>query len=390
MSQTRPELRPVCRGVLYSLNRNDAMGGVAPALSWSVAGASQIAEGAAGTYTVSYSNAVLAPGQTASVVVTAGGQFDATLTDAISATDYSALATTLTFTGGGVTQQTLAVTAIDDTIAEEAEDFQVALSGQTMGSLAVGAVDVTIPASDNYVCDAADFDGTNDYAARGADLTGAVDGKEGSAVISFRKDGGDGASRMFLRNAGTGAASVLRFSINLEAGNTFTVGAQNAADTEILRLNSTATYTVSSAWKTVLVSWNLATGAAHMYEFDTNILAGSPTLTNDNIDYIGGTDFAIGAAVGGNNKWNGALAEIWFDDSYIDFSVEANRRKFISATGRPVDLGSDGSLPTGSAPLIYLHLDDGEAANNFVTNAGTGGGFTLTGSLDTASSSPTD
>jgi hypothetical protein len=39
---------------------------------------------------------------------------------------------------------------------------------------------------------------------------------------------------------------------------------------------------------------------------------------------------------------------------------------------------------------MYHHLDNGEAVANFATNRGTGGNFTITGTLDTASTSPSD
>jgi hypothetical protein len=49
-----------------------------------------------------------------------------------------------------------------------------------------------------------------------------------------------------------------------------------------------------------------------------------------------------------------SLAELYFTGSYIDLSIVANRRKFITADGLPAKLGSNGSLPTGSAPWLYL------------------------------------
>ncbi len=49
------------------------------------------------------------------------------------------------------------------------------------------------------------------------------------------------------------------------------------------------------------------------------------------------------------------MAEFWFaPDQYIDFSVAANRNKFHSVAGKPVSLGTDGSAPTGSPPVLYL------------------------------------
>src|SRR5690606_4789946 len=107
-----------------------------------------------GAYTVSYTGATLAPGQSATVVV---GSTDAAggADNAEAGTDYTALATTtLTFTGGGATSQTVAISTISDTIVEGTEDFAITIGGQSAGSVAtsqatteiVDAVDPTYPA----------------------------------------------------------------------------------------------------------------------------------------------------------------------------------------------------------------------------------------------------
>jgi hypothetical protein len=70
---------------------------------------------------------------------------------------------------------------------------------------------------------------------------------------------------------------------------------------------------------------------------------------------------------------------------YLDFTVTANRRKFISGTGTPVNLGSTGSTPTGTAPIIFL---SGSVASWHV-NDGTGGGFSIvSGSLSASATNP--
>jgi len=56
------------------------------------------------------------------------------------------------------------------------------------------------------------------------------------------------------------------------------------------------------------------------------------------------------------------------------------------ATGKPVDLGPNGSTPTGSAPSLFFSGN----ATSFATNQGTGGAFTLTSALTNATTSPSD
>jgi hypothetical protein len=79
------------------------------------------------------------------------------------------------------------------------------------------------------------------------------------------------------------------------------------------------------------------------------------------------------------------VAEAWFaPGQFVDFSVEANRRKFSSVGGVAVGLGSDGSLPTGVAPAVYFSGD----ATAFPVNKGTGGAFTKFGTITNAPTSP--
>ena len=239
--------------------------------------------------------------------------------------------------------------------------------------------------------DSADFDGTNDWLTRGADLTGAADSKSGIVSMWLRIDGGDGGSAHLLVNHTVlgGGSGFLRFFVQRVTTNIFRVTGANAAGTTILRLDTVATYTAGATWLHLLISWDLATSAEHLYVNDVLDLS-VVTSTNDSIDHTV-ADFAIGAQADGTVKFDGCLAEVYFaPGQYLDFSVITNRRKFISSGGKPVYLGADGSTPTGTAPIVYQHLDDAEAAANFAVNAGSGGGFTVNGTLATGSTSPSD
>ncbi len=76
----------------------------------------------------------------------------------------------------------------------------------------------------------------------------------------------------------------------------------------------------------------------------------------------------------------------------VDLSVEANRQRFISASGGAVNPGSDGSSAFGAkATVLFSATGGGQAdtADGYATNAGNGGDFTLdNGPLTLAPSSP--
>ena len=112
------------------------------------------------------------------------------------------------------------------------------------------------------------------------------------------------------------------------------------------------------------------------------------TFTNDTIDYTRG-NWEVGSDSGGAQKANADFADLWFDASYLDITAAANRRKFIDGSGRPVNLGVDGSVPTGAAPLLYCSLLTNSVAGDFATNRGTGGNMTVTGTLELATGAAT-
>jgi hypothetical protein len=240
------------------------------------------------------------------------------------------------------------------------------------------------------VVDAADFDGANDYMSRGGELTGMSDGKQGIISVWVRLDGGNASNLYIADNAPAAGSS--SFYLIRSAGNKFTIqGRSSPGGTLILSLQTANTYTSSTTWLHVLASWDMAVGTSgSLYISDTSDST-SPIFTDSTLDYTQGAFTIGGDGSGPSPSFNGAIAELYFaPGQYLDFSNVYNRRKFISATGKPVHLGTDGSLPTGTAPLLYCHLDDGEAVANFATNRGTGGDLSITGALATASDSPSD
>lgn len=81
--------------------------------------------------------------------------------------------------------------------------------------------------------------------------------------------------------------------------------------------------------------------------------------------------------------YKGSWAEVYFaPGQYFDLASSGNIQKFISAGGGAVDLGTNGEVPTGTSPALYLK---GPKSNFYpgsgsdLTNWGTGGAFTISG-----------
>jgi hypothetical protein len=224
-----------------------------------------------------------------------------------------------------------------------------------------------------YVAQGVRFDGTNDWLSRASPLSGVVDGQLGILSFWFKMMGGDGSVQIFLEDGSISGA--LQFFRNGSNQLNVTVGA-------IGQVTSTSTFVAGMGWKHALAAWNAASLSMRLYIQDVS--EHSITAAGGTADYTH-TDFFIGARSGGSLILNAEVAEFYFNTAeFLDISVAANRRKFISAGGAPVNLGADGSTPTGNAPAIYL---SGPVAT-WHTNDGSGGGFTVTGALTAASSNP--
>lgn len=227
-----------------------------------------------------------------------------------------------------------------------------------------------------------DFDGSADYLTRGGALTSAADSKVG--ILSCWLKLADTTCDI-LRNDAAGADPIVGLSYN-SGSDLVQLTLQGTGPTTALLVTSAAGgFTITAdTWFHLLISWDVGNSVSHLYIDDTDRL--SESINSDlAIDYTTAADWGIGATVSGSNKLDGCLTEFYLNTAdYLDFSVEANRRKFISADLVAVNLGADGSTPTGNQPIVYLR---GPSAR-FATNLGYGGDFSVTGSLSECSDNP--
>ncbi len=239
-------------------------------------------------------------------------------------------------------------------------NFLILAAGILAGSLALAAPSY-------YPAALGDFDGAADYLHRGSDLTGNAGGKLGIVSTWLRIDGGDGSTLEILHST-----TDIQFFRN--SGNVFQIYLRDAVNAVALDLKSATIYKLGTTWRHILASWDAGNGVSHLYVNDSED-ADEVTNADKTIDYRQPA-WAIGAASGGGAYFNGAVSETYINFAeYLDLSIEANRRKFISSTGFPVDLGPSCSTPTGTAPIVCMR----ERANNGGINSGTGGDFTING-----------
>jgi hypothetical protein len=228
------------------------------------------------------------------------------------------------------------------------------------------------------------FDGTNDYMVLGGGLPTAADSKMLTGSFWLRKQGADGADEDVINNIVGVTQGYCRLRKN--AANRFTLLLRDGGGTTVCSITSSTNVTVANGWQHIAFSVDLAdTGKRHIYRNDATDLSVT-TYTDATVDFTVDNWF-VGANADGIVKLDGEVADLMlWPGAYLDLSVEANRRKFIDAGGKPVDPGPYGTRPGLGVPALFLR----GPANSFHQHKGTGGswGFTVTGSLTDASTSP--
>lgn len=228
---------------------------------------------------------------------------------------------------------------------------------------------------------AVNFDGTNDYLTLASDLSGNADSKLLTFSFWLRRAAVTGANYgLYEANTGDNA-------ISFNSADRFTGVFKDTGAAIALRFTSTNSFTSTSDWVHICGSMDMTdTGKRHLYVDGVDDSPGWNNYVNTDLDFTKGSH-GIGSLGGATDKFNGDMAEVYINfGEYIDLSVAANLQKFRTASGKPAPLGTDGSSPTGTSPIIYL---SGETST-WHTNDGTGTGFTENGALTTATTSPSD
>lgn len=233
------------------------------------------------------------------------------------------------------------------------------------------------------------LDGANDFLQRETAPSGIADGKQFTFNCVFNPN--NIAANNTIISFST--AGNQRFAIWHNNDGQLTLFARNSSGTTILNATVTNPTFVISRNYVVTVSVDLSdSGRRHIYingVVPTTI--NWNTYTNENIDFAF-TDtptYNIGCANGTVNFFNGRLGALWFNTSYLDLSVAANRAKFVTGTGinaAPADPGATGQLPTGTSPLIYLPMYGNDAGRNY----GTGGDFSFISGAYTGARGPNE
>lgn len=218
------------------------------------------------------------------------------------------------------------------------------------------------------------FDGANDYLTIADGTLGQSDGKDFTVSFWIKMASGTDGSHLVITNTNGG-----RFGIHRDASNKIGITLRNTSNTTIANVITTNTLTESDGLTHVSFAINLgnSTQADRLRitlggTLETNIDTIAPL--DDLVDFTNIT-FYISSL---SSQWiDGNIGQFYLAEEYVDTSVAANLALFVDSNGNSVDLGSNGSTPTGTQPLIFLN----NPVATWQNNLGSGGNFTVGGEL---------
>jgi hypothetical protein len=195
---------------------------------------------------------------------------------------------------------------------------------------------------------------------------------------------GNDATSQYIWSGQNGGAN--RIFPSRGVGNDLGINLRDATNTDSVFIDSSTSYTVASmagTWAHVIASWDGSIARAQLYVDGTSVGGGSPTITNVASDYSC-TDWAIGSQVGGTISQMD-ICDFFFDQTTsLDLSIASNVQKFRDVSGNAVDLGTAGSNPLGSQPILCFT----GGVSGWAANKGSGGNFTSSGTFANSPTSP--
>lgn len=260
--------------------------------------------------------------------------------------------------------------------------------GMGVGVAGVGGGGGIIEAPSEVIGGLPHFEGDN--LGLNTPVTGIVDTK--LAVISFwfNLTGGDSTTRWIMA-LGVVSPNENRFTLTRHSSNRLEMVFRDSANDIVWSARSfdqKFSTTINPGWHHFLAAMNAGTGVRHIYVDDILEPLETDELSNKTVDYTSADKIRFGSAAipDGVEKFIGDIAQFYLNtDEFLDMTVEANRRKFIDASGCSVSLGADGSDPTGSAPTFFFD----NPVNSWHENLGSGDDFSvLSGTLSAAEGSP--
>lgn len=235
------------------------------------------------------------------------------------------------------------------------------------------------------------FNGTTTYLNRTSSIYGS-DSSQGTLSVWVRQSITGPKSVFEIYNSTTNNFISLVFS---DGTVSVTISKDNTAANRLSFSSTLNAYLSTTKWYHILASWDVGFSAGSrllglcvdgIFDVRSPVISSGTSFTSTyssmNISNIG-----VSSITTLGTYFNGDISELCFiPGTYMDISVIANIRKFISDTKRPVYLGSSGNLPVNSTPALFMQ----GVGTGFNINSGTGGNYTTNGTLGTPTTTPSN
>jgi hypothetical protein len=200
-------------------------------------------------------------------------------------------------------------------------------------------------------------------------MTGAVDSKKWIISFWFRATANSGWFSLFGGTLSRGFA----IGRTADGAGYYLIGADSAAENAATVIANAAP-PAAGVWHHVIATADPS--GTPVRQCFINGVDQEGTLgfaqNANNVNFAVADTWRVGSSPG-YNFTNGDIAELYMAANQSMVLNTTNVQKFRSAAGRPVDLGTNGATPTGTAPTLYFSVRSGGVANDFKTNRGTGG-----------------
>ena len=235
-------------------------------------------------------------------------------------------------------------------------------------------------ASGEVMPEGVDFDGVNDYLSRGTDLVGNVDSK--TFTFSCWVYSSSSASTHYLYTNIDGVSfngSLWIRTIRVDNRRVLDIRAWNDGGTQILGVGTSSggdeDFAINT-WTHILLSVDMANSSKRsLYINDVLEPITWGIYVDDSIKFTSAKHLFGKYDLYALNDAKFRASNLFLDYTYRDLSIEANRRLFITADGKPAD-----GLASLN-PILYLPMTDAATAHQ---NLGTGGNFVQNGTLATS------
>ena len=248
-----------------------------------------------------------------------------------------------------------------------------------------------------YPLGAVTFDGTTTYITHTGDLTNAVNSNKMTIAFWVKPGESSDDSVMHVLTTNNAAIDIYRSGTNEIVWKLTDIHGHTMTGTSGAVLDEVSPYTL------VMMSFDISDyNAPRVIITYNDTVQESEILTNNfdtsQIRLTGYSEWVVGASKDHNAIWDGEIAMVLVKFGVaLDFEIEVVRRKFITSSWLPVNLGPTGALPfsdlslASPAPEVYLTiLADQTDPEDIAVNRGTGGNFDSHGDLVIAATSPSN